>query len=71
MATPTKPTSRPATRTGVNGSSASERAAMTITNSGIAPLITAARVESTLCSAQLMRENGSATLSTAITSRCP
>ncbi len=71
MATPTKPTSRPSTRGAVNGSSGSTAAAITMTTSGIAPLITAASDEATLCSAQLISENGSATLSTAITTRCP
>jgi hypothetical protein len=42
-----------------------------MTKSGTAPVRTAARLESTLCSAQVMSMKGSATLKRPITARCP
>ena len=46
-------------------------AAMTITNSGTAPLITEASDESTVCSANVIRLNGIAMLITPMTNRWP
>ena len=69
MARPANPTSSPATRGPVSRSSGSTAAASTMTTSGMAPLMTDARVESTSCSAHVMSKNGSATLSTPMTAR--
>ncbi len=66
-----KPTSTPTTLLAVIFSSISTMAAMGMTNSGTLAFSVAARVESTLCSAQVISENGSATLRMAITNRCP
>ncbi len=66
-----KPTSTPTTLLTVIFSSTSTMAAMGMTNSGTLAFSVAARVESTLCSAQVMSEKGSATLRTAMTRRCP
>ena len=57
-----KPTTSPATRLSVTVSPFRNSAAMTITNSGTAPLITAASDESTVCSANVIRLNGIAML---------
>ena len=61
----------PTTAFAVIFSVGSRTAAMGMTKSGTAPVRTAARLESTLCSAQVMRANGSATLKRPMTSRCP
>ena len=62
---------RPTSRLMLIGSSRRKIAAIRITNSGTAPLSTDASVESTLCSAQVISENGMATLNAAITRRWP
>ena len=61
----------PTTAFAVIFSVGSRTAAIGMTKSGTAPVSTAARLESTLCSAQVMRANGSATLKRPMTSRCP
>ena len=66
-----KPTTTPITLLAVIFSSISTKAAMGMTNSGTLAFSVAARVESTLCSAQVISEKGRATLRMAITSRCP
>ena len=62
IATPMKPTTSPARRLTVIVSPCRNSAAMTITNSGTAPLITDASDESTVCSANVIRLNGIAML---------
>ena len=62
---------RPTSRLMLIGSSRRKTAAITITNRGTAPFRTDASVESTLCSAQVISENGMATLNAAITRRWP
>ena len=69
--TPMKPTARPASRLYVIRSSCRNTAAMRITNSGTAALRIAARAESTVSSAHVIKENGIAMLTAPMTMRWP
>jgi hypothetical protein len=69
--TPTNPTPSPTNRLTVIGSSCRNRAAVMIVKSGTVALRIDASDDSTVCSPNVMSQNGSTMLSTAMTTRWP